>query len=92
MVLNISKIRRAVWIGLLSASVSYVGYINLRLFETVVRKHEPEFAELGIHISRCMVSAVMTFWAYDGFVSHSGEKAIIYNYTNAVADRGTDLI
>lgn len=90
MILDIPIFQRTTWIGLLSVAIFYAGYINMRFLETLISNQKTEFSAFGVHISRCVISIGLTFWAYDGFVAHSGEKALVYNYTNATVDRGTD--
>ena len=79
--LAVSASRILLWKCLLASSTIYAVYINGRLMQRLVwRGTEGDYSSLGIHLVRSIMSVTFSFWAYDGFLLHGGEKQMLYNW------------
>ena len=81
---RVSLLRSTCWKCQLSLSVLYALYINFGLILTVshgLEKIEPH--QLGTYLTRAMLSATFSFWAYQIFETHHDEYATLYNFAQS---------
>ena len=60
----------------------YAAYIDLVLLQKVFRGLDnAKYDMFGMHLLRALVGTTFSYWAYELFVRHSEEHAILYNFT-----------
>ena len=81
---RISWLRSTCWNCQLLLSFLYALYINVRLVISVTRRLDTiEHHQLGIHLTRAMLSANFSYWAYQIFVVYLDEQIILYDFAQS---------
>ena len=86
---KISKVRLAFWKTLLFVSIVYSFYINVMLIQSLLTTSLLERdANLGIHITRALLSVTCNFWAYELFRVHRDGATLLYNFAQENPGKG----
>ena len=81
---NVSKLRSVCWKIQLALSIVYSLYINLTLVINVYRGLDKmDKFDLGTHLTRAMVSANWSYWAYQIFVACFADQAMLYEFAQS---------
>ena len=81
---TLSKARRTCWRIQLALSIAYALYINLTLAINVSRGIDTvDHLVLGTHVTRAMFLAKFSYWAYQMFVVHFPDQAMLYQFAQS---------
>ena len=79
-----SKVRRTFWKIQLALSIAYALYINLTLFINISRGIDAiDHLLLGTHFTRAMFSAKFSYWAYEMYIVHFPDQAMLYAFAQS---------
>ena len=83
---TVTKLRQLCWKTHLALSILYSLYINLTLVLNVWRRLDTiEYVHLGTHLARAILSAQFSYWAYQLFIVHSWDEAMLYEFAQSSA-------
>ena len=81
---SVSKLRWICWKIQLALSVLYALYINATLIVNVSSGLDAiEKLDLGTHLTRAMLSANFSYWAYQIFVAYFSDQAMLYLFAQS---------
>ena len=80
---RVSKLRWICWKIQLALSILYSLYINATLIVNLSRGLDTiEKLDLGTHLTRAMLSANFSYWAYQIFVAYFSDQAMLYTFAH----------
>ena len=81
---KVSRLRSISWKIQLLLSILYSLYINATLILNISRGIETiEKLDVGTHLTRAMLSANFSYWAYQIFVAYFSDQAMLYAFAQS---------